>query len=145
MRIVDLREREHEAAVVRLLAASQIHREPRDALTRAPSIADEYAQSAALRLWGYALQDAVVGVVGVELVGTGVAVIRDLAVAPEERRRGIGRLLIEFLRSECGFAALEGDTLAVALPFYERCGFRVGEDGLMPDGSTRYRFAWRRL
>ncbi len=61
MGIVDLRRREHEAAVVRLLAAAQIHREPEDALTRAPSIADEYARSATLRLWGYQLQDAVIG------------------------------------------------------------------------------------
>ena len=85
------------------------------------------------------------GVIGVELIGTGSAVIRDLAVAPGERRCGIGRALINFLRSEGGLAAFEGDTIATALRFYERCGFQVGEDGVMPDGATRYRFVWQRI
>ena len=145
MSIVDLDGREHEAAVIWLLAAAQIHRQREDALTRAPSIADEYANSHSLRLWGCQFNDAVVGVVGVETVGADIAVVRDLAVTPEERRRGVGRALIDFLRSEGGMAALEGDTLAAALPFYESCGFRVSEDGQMPDGATRYRFVWRRL
>ncbi len=144
MSVVDLAGREHEAAVINLLAAAQTHRSSEDALTRAPSIGDAYARSETLRLWGDEFQGDVVGVVGVERVGPDAAVIRDLAVAPEKRRHGIGRALLDFLRSEGGLVALEGDTVAAAAPFYERCGFRVSEEGRMPDGATRYRFVWPR-
>ena len=82
--------------------------------------------------------------VGVERVGPDAAVIRDLAVAPENRRHGIGRALLDFLRSEEGLVALEGDALAATVPFYERCGFHVSKDGKMPDGATRFRFVWPR-
>jgi ribosomal protein S18 acetylase RimI-like enzyme len=140
--IVDLRGRAHEAAVVELLAMAQIHRQPKDALALAPSIASEYAASLTLRQWGYELDGAIAGIVGAEPVPPSSAFIRDLAVAPQARRRGIGRALIEFLRSEQGYTSLEGDTLEAVLPFYEACGFRVVADGLMADGVMRYHFVW---
>ena len=77
-----------------------------------------------------------------ERAGPDAAIIRDLAVAPERRRNGIGRALLDFLRSEGGLVALEGDTLAAAAPFYERCGFRVSDEGKMADGATCLRFVW---
>ena len=144
MRIMALTGREHEASVIELLGAAQVHRSPLDARARAPSIADEYANSGRLRLWGYLIRNDVVGIVGVEPRSSEATVIRDLSVASAQRGRGVGRALIEFLRNEGGFDALEGDTLVAARPFYERCGFNVTEDGTMPDGATRYRFVWRR-
>jgi len=140
--VIDLRGREHEPAVVEPLAAAQIHRAPEDALSRAPSIATKYARSNRLRLYGCASEQAFVGLAGTELGTAGAAFLRDLAVAPGQRRRGVGRALVDFLRGEAGFSAIEGHTLAAAAYFYERCGFQITADGLMPNGATRYRFAW---
>jgi GNAT superfamily N-acetyltransferase len=83
-----------------------------------------------------------VGIIGVEARGPTSAFIRDLAVAPAARRRGFGRSLLEFLRSEQGYTSLEGDTLEAVLPFYGACGFRVAADGLMADGVMAYHFVW---
>lgn len=143
MSIVDLVGREREDAVVMLLAMAQIHRQAEDALLRAPSIADEYAGSENFKLWAYQRQGTVVGLIGIEQAGPGAAIIRDLAVAPEARRRGVGRMLVDYLRSTAGFTSLRGDTLASAVVFYERCGFVAVDHGTMSDGVMRYRFSWR--
>lgn len=141
--VVPLHGREREAVVAKLLGIAQIHREPADAVLRAPHIAAEYAESASLRLYGFDLDHRIVGIVGVEPHGDG-AIIRDLAVAPDIRRGGIGRALIDYLRGDQRFVSLEGETLAAAIDFYRACGFGVSVDGAMPDGQTRYRFTWRR-
>jgi GNAT superfamily N-acetyltransferase len=120
---------------------AQIHRESEDAAARGPLIAREYAGFDQLRLYGYQEDGRVVGLIGIEPSSEGQAIIRDLAVTPGARMRGIGRALIDHVR-DLGFASLEGDTLAPAVLFYGRCGFTVRKDGKMPDGRTRYRFSW---
>jgi ribosomal protein S18 acetylase RimI-like enzyme len=107
-------------------------------------IAREYADSSRLQLYGYKEDLEIVAVVGLEQIDEHAAVIRDLAVAPTHRLRGIGRALVDYLRRELGFASLEGATLKPAVSFYRRCGFMVREDGRVPDGETRYRFTWAR-
>jgi len=139
-----LRGRETDPAVAELLALAQIHRDAAEAAVRGPHIAAEYASASDLVLYGYELDDRIVGVVGIERHDGNAAIIRDLAVAPDVRLGGIGRALIDHLRNELRFDALEGDTLQPAVDFYRRCDFDVAESGAMPDGRTRYRFAWRR-
>ncbi len=95
-------------------------------------------------MYGYELDNRIVGVIGIQPQASNSAIIRDLAVAPDVRRRGIGRALIDHLCKGLAFDALEGDTLQPAIGFYERCGFTVSENGTMPDGATRFRFAWQR-
>jgi ribosomal protein S18 acetylase RimI-like enzyme len=140
--VVQLRGREDQPAVAELFALAQIHRDPVDADERGPLIAREYAASKELRLYGYDVDGSVMGLIGIERTGEQRATIRDLAVAPDGRLRGIGRALIDHLRHRLGFTELDGETLEPAIAFYERCGFSVGEDGSMPDGRTRYRFSW---
>jgi ribosomal protein S18 acetylase RimI-like enzyme len=140
--IISLRGREGEPAVAELLALAQIHREAGDAVVRGPTIAREYAALEELRLYGCAEQERIAGLIGIEPTSQQGAIIRDLAVLPETRRRGVGSSLIDHLRNDLGFASLEGDTLESAIAFYKRSGFVVREDGAMPDGQTRYRFRW---
>lgn len=144
MKVVELHGRGDDRDVASLLAVAQIHHGAEEARQRGPAIAREYATSDHLRLWGCESRGVVVAVIGVEPTGADTAIIRDLAVAEADRRKGIGRMLLDFLRRDAGFASLEGDTLVGSAPFYERCGFAIAEDGAMPNGETRFRFSWRR-
>ena len=59
--------------------------------------------------------------------GDGVLEIKNLAVAPNEQRKGYGRALIDFIAAKYGgaFSTLQvgtGDS-PLAIPFYEKCGF----------------------
>ena len=76
----------------------------------------------ALRLGGEAAAECVV-----TDEGGAVLEIKNLAVAPEFQRRGLGRALIEFLAREFAgeFEALAAGTgeSPLTVPFYEKCGF----------------------
>ena len=76
----------------------------------------------ALRLGGGAAAECVV-----TDEGGAVLEIKNLAVAPEFQRRGLGRALIEFLAREFAgkFKALTAGTgeSPLTVPFYEKCGF----------------------
>jgi GNAT superfamily N-acetyltransferase len=142
--IVRLVRPDGDSDIVRLLALAQIHQPPEETARRSPYIAKEYIDSPALSLYGGMVDGPCVGIVGIEPSGAGSATIRDLAGDPSMRRSGIGRALTEYVRNELGYASLEGDTLSPVVEFYRRCGFLVSENGTMPDGQVRYRFAWRK-
>ena len=126
-----------------LLAAAQIHRPEAERAARGPVIASECAANPALRLFGYLHEGRVLGVAGVEDLGGGHWILRDLAVSADHRQRGVGRELVRFLERELGASTIEGDTLPPATAFYERCGWDVAEaDERLPDGRTKHRFRW---
>ena len=82
-----------------------------------------------------------VGIVASALVtneGGGVAELKNLAVAPDLRGRGVGRRMIEAVREACAgrFRTLRVGTGAgtPTVRFYEKCGFR--EVGRIPEFFT---------
>lgn len=70
--------------------------------------------------------------------GGGVAELKNLAVAPDLRGRGVGRRMIEAVREACAgrFRTLRVGTGAgtPTVRFYEKCGFR--EVGRIPEFFT---------
>lgn len=92
-------------------------------------------------------------VLGARLDGTLVAVytlkrdgmaneIAHIAVAPEHRRRGIGRSLLQDALRRSGRRPLVAETDEEGLPFYKACGFKMVGRRKQPDGTFRYRIGW---
>ncbi len=73
--------------------------------------------------------DSVKGVCVVTCEGDGIYEIKNIAVAPDCRGRGYGRVMIDFV---CDYYSRSGDVMYVGtgdspmtLPFYEACGFET--------------------
>lgn len=138
--ITSLRGREFEADTLRLLAIAQVHRPEHERAARAPAIAQGYADGTAGDLWGWEEDGAILALAGVQLRGE-LLHLGDLAVAPERRRSGLGRQLVEFLRERHAGREIEGDTLEAVRHFYEACGFEVTTTPrTVPGGEPVLRF-----
>ena len=82
--------------------------------------------AAGVRFWGYAAEDRLLGVMGVQAVDD-VELIRHAYVRPESQRQGVGAKLLEHLRRECTRPMLVGTWAAAgwAIDFYRRHGFEL--------------------
>jgi ribosomal protein S18 acetylase RimI-like enzyme len=80
----------------------------------------------------------VVGYARLLLLADHTAHIRQVAVVPDWERRGVGRALMESLcdrASDLGITDIWLDARLMAVPFYERLGFRV-TSGVFKSGRT---------
>ena len=142
--VVDVHERADEESIVGLIAMGLDAQNPSGQMNRAARAAGEYKRGQDdLRLWGLITDETVLGIIGVQPTEGGRVLIRDLAVAPDARMRGIGRALIDFARRALKPREMAGHTHSGAVGFYEKCGFEVRVEGCLPAGEPRYRFAWR--
>jgi ribosomal protein S18 acetylase RimI-like enzyme len=65
-----------------------------------------------------------------------------IAVAPEHRKRGIGRLLLQDALRRSGKRPLVAETDEDGLGFYKACGFKLVGRRKHPSGWFRYRVGW---
>lgn len=78
----------------------------------------------------YALTDGdeAVGVCVVTYEGSKVLEIKNIAVSPEHRGQGLGRLMIKHIEREyadsCDILRVGTGDSPLTIPFYEKCGFR---------------------
>lgn len=135
---ISLAGRELEPRVVGLIAAAQSHPVQRRRSARAPAVAYTYAVAPERDLWAGTVRGAVAGIVGVEWRGTALWV-RDIAVASDLRRRGIGRGLLVFVRTTYGVADLVAHATPAAAEFFAACGFDLEEFGRFRSGAPRVR------
>lgn len=142
--LADLKDRTEEEQVARLIATGIDAEHPERGLESARRAVLEYQKLDHFALWGVEADGKIVGVIGIERLNAEQLILRDLAVAPDIRRQGIGRRLIDFVRRELAPQTIRGRTRSDAVEFYRRCGFSVREDGSLPSGETRYLFEWRR-
>lgn len=120
--VVPLRARALEPRVVGLLAAAQTRLPQRRRSSRAPAIAYTYHVAPERELWGIVRGTAILGVAGVELVD-GALRVRDIAVAAEARRNGLGRALLAHLHAAYGSPELLAYATEADVPFFAACGF----------------------
>jgi amino-acid N-acetyltransferase len=76
----------------------------------------------------------IVGCGALHLYGTHLAEIRSMAVCPQKKRTGVGRLLVEALLEESRRHGVTCVCLFTRTPgFFERLGFRVARRVELPD------------
>lgn len=131
MSLVDLRKRVDEPRVAALVEESH------SSAASAERALENY-RSERFILIGWEESCELIGCVGVERAASELFV-RSLAVAPEHRRRGVGRVLVDALGDvSTGTDRLIAETDGDAVGFYERCGFRI-ERAPSRRGRHRYR------
>lgn len=65
-----------------------------------------------------------------------------IAVHPEQRRRGVGRAMLQDALGRSGKRPLTAETPEAFLEFFKACGFKLVGRRKQPDGSFRYRVGW---
>lgn len=135
--IVSLMGREHERAVLELLRLSRDGRGD-----ESDAAAAEYATREQFGLWGYEEDGRLLGIAGIEWSDDGHARLADLAVDAGERRRGIGRRLVEHVCIVLQPRSAAGAATAESAPFFEHCGFAVRPFGRWPSGAPRFGVTW---
>jgi GNAT superfamily N-acetyltransferase len=107
----------------------------------ARAVLDEIRAGGEDRVFGGLLKGDLVGVYGLRRDGMAneVAII---AVAEGQRRRGIGRLLLQDALRRSGKRPLVAETDDEGLGFYKACGFKLVGRRTHPSGTFRYRVGW---
>jgi predicted GNAT family N-acyltransferase len=77
----------------------------------------------------------------------GVGKVGRVAIAPEQRGKGVGALLMQFVEQtarEQGFSRLVLDAQIDAIPFYEKLGY-LAEGDIFLDAGIEHRFMSKSL
>jgi ribosomal protein S18 acetylase RimI-like enzyme len=137
MNLVDVTHRLDESELRDVISAS-VGFPTTEKMTR---VAEVYASDPSRT--AFALVDGiqVVGVIGLEVLSPGQARITHIAVTPDRRQRGVGRMLIDRVSRLKGLSELFAETDGDAVEFYRRCGFSV--ERLHDRQGNRERFMCR--
>jgi ribosomal protein S18 acetylase RimI-like enzyme len=98
----------------------------------------EYRDGADRCLLAYEVDGQVLGSIGLYLTAPGEAVIRNIAVVPEQRGRGIGRRMVRQVWARFALVRLNAETDANAIGFYRSCGFAITSLGEKWPGTERF-------
>jgi len=137
-RIRPCREDERSAILAIINAAADVYRDtiPPDRWHQPYMPLDELETeiAAGVEFWGYEIDGALTGVMGIQPVGD-LDLIRHAYVLPGQQGRGVGSALLSHLRGQSTRQMLVGTwTAAVwAIRFYERHGFAM----VSPEVKTR--------
>jgi ribosomal protein S18 acetylase RimI-like enzyme len=80
-----------------------------------------------------------IGIIGIEFTDKSHCVITHVAVIPDTRKQGIGRMLIEYVFKKSELMSLEAETDLDAIDFYLACGFSVKEIESRWSGARRFK------
>ncbi|TMK93300.1 MAG: GNAT family N-acetyltransferase [Actinobacteria bacterium] len=130
MNLIDLRGRQDEPAVRRVLEQSHGSTEAREE-------ACAHDRSGEWTFIGWQEGEEILACAGAEQLTGGTIGIRSIAVAPAWRHRGLGRTLLDSLAGRAGASMVVAETDDDAVGFYRRCGFAI-EDAPPKFGRPRY-------
>lgn len=109
--------------------------------TSASKINEEYKlyqEKENRKLYGYKQVEQFVGCIGVELTAGNTCIIKQIAVSPSERGRGIGERMIEFIMAKHSLSIISAETDQEAVNFYQRIGFSITSLGEKYPGVERF-------
>jgi len=105
-------------------------------------IADYYGERKG-GFWVGESAGAVVGMFGLEPDGPGAMELRRMYVAPEARRRGVARQMLQFAEDECRLRGIRSLTLSTselqgeALALYRAAGYRLQKEEIAEAASNK--------
>lgn len=109
--------------------------------TSASKIDDEYMlcqQHDNRKLYGYKLNKKFIGCIGIELTAENSCEIKQIAVSPFERGRGIGKRMIDFICEKHAVSLISAETDLDAVNFYKKSGFTITSLGEKYPGVERF-------
>ncbi len=98
---------------------------------------DLYIHSPARKLYGYYMNQELVGCIGIEIDDVH-CVIKHIAVSPAHRGKGIGREMIQFSSHHNSFSSIYAETDRDAVIFYKNIGFHITSLGEKYPGVERF-------
>ncbi len=107
----------------------------------AQALIEQARAEGADRVIGGWLDDRLIGVYTLERDGAANQ-IRVIAVSPEHRRKGFGKMMLFDALRRSGRRPLTAETDDDALGFYRKCGFKMVGRRKQPSGTLRYRVGW---
>lgn len=107
-------------------------------MERLDALCAQYHSAPSWTLFGYRLNDMLIGCLGIQVIAADSAAIKHIAVLSSAQRRGVGRHMIEQLQKQYGFHHLKAETDHDAVGFYRRCGFSIESLGELYPGTERF-------
>jgi len=129
---------------MKLIQSSKIHPEVKTLLSYATSekkVEKEYSLYIACPeriLYGYTLEQDIVGCIGIVKSGVNQCEIKHIAVSPAYRGRGIGREMIRYVEEHHVFSSIYAETDQDAVIFYKNNGFHIISLGEKYPGVERF-------
>jgi Acetyltransferase (GNAT) family. len=132
--LIDLRSKLEQPEVAELVEMSVLP-DPE----RLPEVIRDYQTDGRLDMMGYVDEDRLIGIVGYAVDEDNVLEIKHLAIAPEERGKGYGRLaVLELLTWEAPDVIL-AETDEECIEFFRNIGFVIESLGEKNPGVERFR------
>ena len=103
------------------------------------SLLEDFSTSDNRLLFIGLINDVITGIIGIDCSEKPSGLITHLAVLPKNRKRGIGRHLINETAKVLGLSTMELETDQDAVDFYQACGFTATEVESKYPGIHRFR------
>ncbi len=102
---------------------------------------NKYLKSPNRKLFGLECNGKYVGCIGFEMISPKECVISHIAVFPEQREKGIGSKMINFLSNQ--FCLISAETDKDGVDFYRKYGFMITSLGEKYPGVERFQCEFR--
>lgn len=97
-----------------------------------------YIQSPIRELYGYEINEEVVGCIGIEFSSINCCEVKHIAVFPDHRGKGIGSKMMSFIKAKYSVSFIFAETDEDAVNFYKNYGFNITSLGEKYPGVERF-------